>query len=108
MDKALRIVLDTNALLMSLPHKSPYRPIFDAFLSDKILLLIDNGILSEYLEILEERTDSIVAQNIAELLINPTNVIRVNVNIKWWLINNDPDGDKFVDWAVAGNAYWHA
>jgi uncharacterized protein len=104
MDKTLRIVLDTNALLMSLPRKSPYRPIFDAFLSGKILLLIDNGILSEYLEILEERTDSIVAQNIAELLINSTNVIRVNVNIKWLLINNDPDDDKFVDCAVAGSA----
>ncbi|MBX2929497.1 MAG: PIN domain-containing protein [Saprospiraceae bacterium] len=53
MNDSLRIVVDTNVLLMALPRKSPYRPIFDAFLSGKIMFLIDNGILNEYLEIVK-------------------------------------------------------
>jgi uncharacterized protein len=104
MAKALRIVLDTNALLMSLPRKSPYRPIFDAFLSGDIQLLIDNAILNEYIEIIEKRSDAIVAQNIAELLVNSPNVSRINVTTNWLLIPQDPDDDKFVDCAIAGQS----
>jgi uncharacterized protein len=104
MTKPLRIVLDTNALLMSLPHRSPYRPIFDAFLAGKIHFLIENSILNEYVEILEKRTDEIVAHNIGELLVNSPNVMRVEVTTKWLLITQDPDDDKFVDCAVAGQA----
>lgn len=104
MNDPLLIVLDTNALLMALPRKSPYRPIFDAFLSGKIILLLDNGILNEYLEILEQRSDVIVAQNVGELMVNSTNVIRVNVTTKWLLIAEDPDDNKFVDCAIAGRA----
>lgn len=59
MAEPLQIVLDTNVLIMSLPRKSPCRPIFDAFLSGKIHLLIDNAILNEYVEIIEKRSDAI-------------------------------------------------
>ena len=104
MAKPLRIVLDTNALLMSLPRKSSYRPIFDAFLSGKIHFLIDNAILSEYIETIGNRSDTIVAQNVGELLVNSPNVLRINVTTKWLLIVHDPDDDKFVDCAVAGQA----
>lgn len=104
MNEPLKIVIDTNALLMSLPKKSMYRPIFDAFLSGKILFLIDNAILNEYTEIIEERSDVSVAHNIAELLVNSPHVIRVNVTTKWLLIHADPDDNKFVDCSVAGRA----
>ena len=99
-----RIVLDTNALLMSLPRKSPYRLIFDAFLAGNIEFLIDNAILNEYVEIIEKRSDVIVAQNIGELLSNSPHVRRPQVTTKWLLITGDPDDDKFVDCAVAGGA----
>ena len=99
-----RIVLDTNALLMSLPRKSPYRLIFDAFLAGNIEFLIDNAILNEYVEIIEKRSDVIVAQNIGELLSNSPHVRRPQVTTKWLLITGDPDDDKFVDCAVTGNA----
>lgn len=89
---------------MSLPRKSPYRPIFDAFLSGKINLLIDNAILNEYVEIIEKRSDAIVTQNVGELLVNSPHVVRVDVTTKWLLIVQDPDDDKFVDCAVAGRA----
>ena len=104
MDNPLYIVLDTNALLMSLPRKSPYNPIFQAFLNGKIKLLIDNGILNEYVEIIGERSDPIVAQNVGELIANSPHVIRPYITTKWLLIPQDPDDDKFVDCAVAGGA----
>lgn len=59
----MRVVLDTNSLLVSIGRKSKYRPIFDALLSGKIKLLISNDIVNEYVEILEEKTSAIVAEN---------------------------------------------
>lgn len=100
----LRIVLDTNALLMALPRKSPYRLIFDAFLRGEIYLLIDNGILNEYVEVIERQSDAVVANNIGDLLANSPYAIRIAVTTKWRLIETDPDDNKFVDCAIAGQA----
>ncbi|MBN8683965.1 MAG: putative toxin-antitoxin system toxin component, PIN family [Chitinophagales bacterium] len=100
----LRIVLDTNALIMALPRKSPYRLIFDAFLKGDILLLIDNSILNEYVEVIERQSDAVVANNIGDLLANSPYAIRIAVTTKWRLIETDPDDNKFVDCAIAGQA----
>jgi rRNA-processing protein FCF1 len=43
----MKVVIDTNVLLISIAQKSPYRPIFDAILDGKIRLFITNEILSE-------------------------------------------------------------
>lgn len=43
----VRIVLDTNILLVSLPRKSKYRLIFDKLLSGEFELIITNEIISE-------------------------------------------------------------
>ena len=75
----LRIVLDTNAFLISIARKSRYRPIFDAIVSDKIELVITNEILSEYVEIIERKANSIVAINIAEMLVQLKNVEKIEV-----------------------------
>ena len=44
-----------------------------------------------------------IAQNVSELLINIENVRKIEVYYRWLLINEDPDDNKFVDCAVAGN-----
>ncbi|PWK78268.1 hypothetical protein LX99_02108 [Mucilaginibacter oryzae] len=46
----MTIVLDPNALLVSIPKKSIYRPIFDALIASKFELILSNEILSEYIE----------------------------------------------------------
>ncbi|MBI5914352.1 MAG: PIN domain-containing protein, partial [Bacteroidetes bacterium] len=74
----LRIVLDTNGLLVSISRNSPYRPIFDHFLDGKYELLISTEILNEYIEKLQEKANSFVANNISEVIINAQNVIFVN------------------------------
>jgi len=60
--------------------------------------------MSEYVEILGERTSAIVANNIAELLLRSRHVERVEIYFKWELINRDQDDNKFVDCALNGRA----
>lgn len=49
----MRVVIDTNVLLASIPSKSKYRPIFEAYLQNKIQLVVTTAILLEYKEILD-------------------------------------------------------
>ena len=100
----MKVVLDTNILLVSIPKKSPYRIIFDALLSGKFELIISNEILSEYTEIIAQKTNTIVATNICEMLLSLSNVKKQEVFYKWNLIEIDKDDNKFVDCAVAGSA----
>ncbi len=100
----MKIVLDTNVLLVSIPKKSPYRVIFDSLLTNKFELIISNEILSEYTEIITQKTNVTVANNISEMLLTLSNVQKQDVFYKWNLIQIDKDDNKFVDCAVAGSA----
>lgn len=98
------VILDTNALLVSIPKKSPFRPVFDALISGTFQLVISNDILSEYVEIVEQKSSALVASNIAEMLLNLKSVIKVEVYFEWNLISADPDDNKYVDAAIVGSA----
>ncbi|MBS1527897.1 MAG: putative toxin-antitoxin system toxin component, PIN family [Bacteroidetes bacterium] len=98
------VVLDANALLVSIPKKSVYRPILDALIDGKYNLVVSNNILSEYTEIIERKANSIVANNIAEMLLNLDNLNKVEVYFEWKLIPSDPDDNKYVDAAIVGSA----
>ncbi len=100
----MRIVLDTNSLLVSIGRKSKYRPVFDALLDGKITLLISNDIISEYIEILGQRTSAIVADNISDLLMSSPDVEKISIYFKWSVITRDADDNKFVDCALNGRA----
>lgn len=100
----MRIVLDTNSLLVSIGRKSKYRPIFDALLDGKITLMISNDIISEYVEILGQRTSAIVADNIGDLLMSSPDVEKISIYFKWSIITQDADNNKFVDCALNGRA----
>lgn len=54
----MRIVLDTNVLLISIPSKSKYRPIFDGLLRGDFELAISNEILDEYIEVIEIKSNA--------------------------------------------------
>jgi uncharacterized protein len=100
----VKVVLDSNAFLVSIPKKSPYRPVFDAFIQGKYILNISNEVLNEYIEVITRFSNAIVAQNIAELLATKINVLKIEIYYRWNLINADPDDNKFVDLAVASDA----
>jgi len=99
----MRVVLDTNILLVSIAKKSRYRIIFDSLIAKKFYLVISNEVLSEYTEIIAQKTNATVANNIAEMLLTLSNVQKQDVYYKWRLINADEDDNKFVDCAIAGN-----
>ena len=100
----MRVILDTNVLLVSLAKRSKYRPIFDGILNKKYKLLISNEILTEYEEVITNKTSPIVAHNVIEMLTTRSNVLKVEVYYRWNLIDSDKDDNKFADCAVAGNA----
>lgn len=100
----MKVVLDTNCLLVSIAHKSYYRPIFDALIKKKYSLIICNEILLEYEEIITEKSNSTIAKNISDLLLILPNVEKKHIYFRWNLINNDPNDNKFVDCALAGMA----
>jgi uncharacterized protein len=98
------IVLDTNILLISIPKFSKYRPIFDGLLNGKYTLAISNEILSEYIEILSQKTTPTIANNIAELILSLPNTTKTEIYFRWNLIKSDADDNKFADCAIASNA----
>lgn len=98
------VVIDTNCLLQIIARKSPYRPIWDAFLHGNFQLCVSNEILDEYQEILEQQITPTVAENIVLLILNQPNVQLVAPYFRMELIVTDPDDNKFVDCAFAAGA----
>lgn len=100
----MKVVIDTNSFLVSIPKRSEFRPIFDAIINGDIQLLITTEMLNEYAEVFEWKMNAVVAHNILEMLLQLDNVQRVEVYYRWHLINKDADDNKFVDCAVSGSA----
>ncbi len=98
------VVIDTNCLLQIIARKSPYRPIWDAFLKGRYELCVSNEILDEYQEILGQQITPTIAENIVLLILNQENVRLVDPHFRMDLITADPDDNKFVDCAFAAGA----
>lgn len=99
----LKIILDTNIILVSiLPHHK-YHWIYQRFREKSYILYISNEILSEYYEKLVEKFGLSIANNTLDLLIVSSNVRFISPTFRFTLIKDDPDDDKFVDCAIAGN-----
>ncbi len=104
MTSSVAVVLDTNVLLVALPTRSPYRVIFDRLLAAAFELVVSNDILTEYEEQIAKRYDRESTEDLLAVLGALPNVRRVTPYFRWQLIVADPDDDKFVDAAIAGNA----
>lgn len=100
----MRVILDSNVLLIILPKSSKYRTIFDRFLNNELTLIISNEVINEYLEVLERFSNYIVATNVSELLLIRPNVEKYDIYYNWGIIVEDYDDNKFVDLAVASNS----
>ena len=97
-------MLDTNCLIASLSRHSEYYPVWKGFQTGKYILCLSNDILSEYEEIIGQKTSAEVAKNVVALLLKSKNVVFVSPYFNWRLIQADHDDDKFVDCAFAANA----
>ena len=99
-----KIVLDTNCLLQSLPSRSPYHQIWTDILSGRIRLCVNTEILTEYEEIIAQKTTPEIAHNIVEAIARLDSTKFQESYIHFCLIDKDMDDNKFVDCAVAANA----
>ena len=100
----MRVVLDINVLLISLPVSSVYRPIFDALKAGRFELVLSNDILFEYHEKLAEKTSPVVADNVVKFLLSLDNCSLQPIYFEWGLMHNDADDNKYVDCALVANA----
>ena len=100
----MKIVLDSNVLLVAIGKKSRYRPIWDAFIEGQYQLIVSEEILHEYEEILKQRGAPGAAELILEVFIESPDIVYSRVYYSWNAITQDPDDNKFFDVAVASNA----
>lgn len=99
-----RVVLDTNSLIQCIAHRSRYHAIWLSLLDGRNRLCVTNEILEEYEEILERKTSHELAMLAINVIVNNPYTIFVTPYYHFNLITADPDDNKFVDCAVAGNA----
>jgi uncharacterized protein len=100
----MRLVIDTNCLLVSIPKLSETRWLFDAIRTGVFDIGITTEILEEYEEIIGEFYSPSLATNIVEMLPTLTSSILITLYYKWQLIEADLDDNKFVDCAIACQA----
>lgn len=102
--KKVKLVLDTNILLVCLPALSPWHWLIQALLNNRIILMLSNEIMLEYDEKLLERYSITYTKDLLDLFLELDNVQLVEPVYRWNLIAADEDDNKFVDCAISGNA----
>jgi uncharacterized protein len=100
----MKIVLDTNVLLVSLPTHSKYHTIFSSLVKKDYDLFVTNEVLAEYEEQIGQRLGIDRTELQLSELLNLSNVHEVTPFYFWQLIVQDVDDNKFVDCAVCCGA----
>jgi putative PIN family toxin of toxin-antitoxin system len=103
---ALKVVLDTNAILRSISRRSAFSDILDKLYDGDYELWVSNDILLEY----EEKITDIFSKETAELIIGALsllpNVKKAEIHYHLFLIDVDKEDNKFSDCAFAGNVHY--
>ncbi len=105
MNSRLRVVIDTNILLVSVSSKSQYHRIFQKILNGEPDVFVTKEILTEYEEIIASKFNETMSKDVLRALMKLPNVHRQEIYYKWNLIYEDPDDNKFADCAVSANAH---
>ena len=100
----MKIVFDTNCLVVCLPVTSPYYCIWQTFRKKQITLCYTTDIINEYNEVLSRFYPQQFVNDVINELLLSINVKKVNNYYKWNLISVDPDDNKFVDCALNAGA----
>ena len=100
----MKVVIDTNVLLVIISPRSPFNGIWQALLSGKFQMYVTSDILDEYAEIIERQMGLRVAEAVLDLLTELPNVHFIQKYYHWQLIEADPDDNKFIDCAIAASA----
>ena len=98
------VVIDTNCLLRMIPIRSPFRQVWEAFLSGEYCMCVSNEIIDEYMEILSQKVNMQFAENIVRAILASPYCLRFAPHFHFRLIQQDLDDNKFVDCAIIANA----
>lgn len=102
----LKVVLDTNCLLQSISRRSVNTIVLDKLIAGAYELYLTNEILMEYEEKISDLFSSETAELIIGMLAVLDNVKKIDVYFQMGLVTADPDDNKFVDCAFAGNVHF--
>ena len=79
----MKVVLDSNVLLVALGKRSSYRPIWDSFIDGKFQLVISDEIIFEYTEILQRHSAPGLSDIVMEIFVESPDVIFQQVYYNW-------------------------
>jgi uncharacterized protein len=100
----MKIVLDTNCLLLIISKKGNFYAVFERIKLGEIQLIVSTEIINEYQEILETVFSHQVAEYIVKALLNhPKTILLSHIYYQWNLITADPEDNKFVDAYISGS-----
>lgn len=100
----MRVVIDTNVLLVSISSRSSYHWLYKLILDNTFEIAFSSDILVEYEELISKHWNHDVAVAVIRSLLELPNAIATIAFYQLNLIKNDPDDNKFADCAFAANA----
>jgi putative PIN family toxin of toxin-antitoxin system len=100
----MKVVIDTNVLLVSIPPSSEAHWLWQAVVAGLLDVYVTTDILLEYAEIIGRRANPILAEAVMDLLGELPNVHFTNKYYFWQLVEVDPDDNKFLDCAISAGA----
>lgn len=89
---------------MAISTRNKYYEVWQSFLDGKYTLCVTNEIIEEYAEVMARNISPLVSDIFISAILNRKNVRKLAPSFAFHLIESDPDDNKFVDCAVAGNA----
>jgi uncharacterized protein len=102
----MKVVLDTNVVLRAISSKSVYAILLDELYLQTYSLVVSTEILFEYEEKIIHFFGKSIAKDFLDFLIMLPNVEKLDAFFQLNIIQIDPDDNKFVDCAFAGNAHY--
>jgi putative PIN family toxin of toxin-antitoxin system len=100
----MRVVIDTNVLLVIISPRSPFNWLWQALLAGSFELGVTTDILDEYHEIITQKMGISVGESVLDLLTELPNIHFIQKYFHWQLIEVDPDDNKFADCAIGVSA----
>ncbi|MEN9549719.1 MAG: hypothetical protein RIR12_2310 [Bacteroidota bacterium] len=104
MANKLKLVIDTNALLVSVSQRSQWHWLYKSIIEKEVEVYITTQILQEYEEKIAQHLSSEAAEAVTRTLIELSNVYLISSYFNLRLITADEDDNKFVDCAFASSA----
>ena len=100
----LRVVLDTNVMLVAISPDSPHHWAFEAIARGEAVLHLSTEIALEYEEVVADHMGRDSADALTSFLDGSLYAVWTRAPYRWRLVTADPDDDKFVDCAIAAGA----